>query len=110
MAKPKRSGYYLAYWDTLGFECILDLTSYDKQAMWASLADKPPPTALPIHQMIMRAKVNPHRFPEIWTFQSEVDEEELWCYARDNPQGLVDLIREHGSKVFTTPRPKEVIR
>ena len=100
---------YIAYWDTLGFECILDLTGYDKKAMWATLADKPHPTDLPIHQMIMRAKVNPHRFPEIWTFHSEIDIETLLQYSRDVPQALADAIRENGEKVFVTPKQKEVI-
>ena len=101
---------YIAYWDTLGFECILDVTSYDKKAMWAALSDKSVPNVIPLHQMIMRAKVNPQRFPEIWTFQSEVDRETLITYSNDSPQALVDAIREDGNKVFATHREKEVIR
>ena len=100
---------YLAYWDTLGFECILDLTEYDKRAMWASLSEKAIPNEIPLHQMLMRAKVNPQRFPEIWTFQSEVDIKQLIKYSNDSPQALADAIREHGTKVFTTPKQKAVI-
>ena len=99
---------YLAYFDTLGFECVLDLTSHDKKAMWASLGDKPIP-GIPLHQMIMRAKFNPQRFPEIWTFQSELDLEDILCYTKDMPQAMADLIRENGTKVFTTPKEKTVI-
>lgn len=101
---------YLAYFDTLGFECILDVSSYDKKAMWAALSDKTIPNEIPLHQMIMRAKFNPQRFPEIWTFQSEVDLKTLIKYSKDLPQALVDAIREHGNKVFATHREKEVIR
>jgi hypothetical protein len=101
---------YLAYWDCLGFECILDLTGIDKRAMWASLADKPVPNEIPLHAMIMRAKVNPQRFPEIWTFQSEVDRSQLLKYTVSMPQQLADLIREHGTKVFVTPKEKELIK
>ena len=100
---------YLAYFDTLGFECVLDLTSYDKKAMWAALSDKTIPNEIPLHQMIMRAKFNPQRFPEIWTFQSELDLEEILCYTRDVPQAMADAIRENGTKVFTTPKEKVVI-
>ena len=99
---------YLAYFDTLGFECVLDLTSHDKKAMWASLGDKPIPS-IPLHQMIMRAKFNPQRFPEIWTFQSKLDLEDILCYTKDMPQAMADLIRENGTKVFTTPKEKTVI-
>jgi hypothetical protein len=101
---------YLAYWDNLGFECILDLTDYDKRAMWASLANKTLPNEIPLHQMLMRAKANPQRFPEIWTFQSVVDISTLIKYSNDTPQELADLIREHGTKVFVTHREKEVIK
>jgi hypothetical protein len=100
---------YLAYFDTLGFECVLDLTSYDKKAMWAALSDKTIPNEIPLHQMIMRAKFNPQRFPEIWTFQSELDLEEILCYTRDMPQAMADLIRQNGTKVFTTLKEKVVI-
>lgn len=99
---------YIAYWDTLGFECILDLSGQDKLAMWAVLADKPVPR-LPVHQMIMRAKVNPQRFPEIWTFWSSISQKELLDCASDTPQTLADGIRNVGTKVFVTHREKAVI-
>lgn len=100
---------YLAYFDTSGFECVLDLTSYDKKAMWAALSDKTIPNEIPLHQMILRAKFNPQRFPEIWTFQSELDLKEILCYTRDMPQAMADLIRENGTKVFATTKEKVVI-
>ena len=100
---------YLASFDSLGFECVMDLTAYDKKAMWASLSDKPIPNDIPLHQMIMRAKLNPQRFPEIWTFQSELDLADILCYTKDMPQAMADLIRENGNKVFTTPKQKAVI-
>lgn len=108
-SKKKSLGYYLAYFDTLGFEAIIDLSNYERDLTWSALKGEQPKMKLPVGMMIMRAQANPQRFPEIWTFQSEVDETQLWCYARDNPQELADLIREHGSKVFMTPRQKEVI-
>lgn len=110
MAKSKRSGYYLAYFDSLGFEAIIDLMPYEKDLTWSALKGTAPTMKLPVGMMIMRARANPQRFPEIWTFQSEVDETELKQYAISNPQGLADLIREHGSKVFVTSREKELIR
>jgi hypothetical protein len=101
---------YLAYFDTLGFECVLDLTSHDKKAMWASLSNKTIPNEIPLHQMILRAKFNPQRSPEIWTFQSELDLEDILCYTRDMPQSMADLIRENGTKVFTTTKEKAIIK
>jgi len=101
---------YIAYWDTLGFECIVDLTEHDKKAMWAELKGEQPKRLQAVPLMIMRAKANPQRFPEIWTFHSELDETQLIKYSNDYPQELADLIRENGAKVFVTPRQKEVIR
>jgi hypothetical protein len=104
------SRLYLAYFDSLGFECVLDLTDYDRKAMWASLADKKINNEIPLHQMIMRARFNPQRFPEIWTFHSEVDINTIIKYTKDMPQEMADLIREHGTKVFVTPKEKELIK
>lgn len=58
----------------------------------------------------MRAKLNPQRFPEIWTFQSDLTESQLMTIARSSPQELADLIRQEGSKVFVTPKSKAVIQ
>jgi hypothetical protein len=104
------SRLYLAYFDSLGFECVLDLTDYDRKAMWASLSDKKIPNEIPLHQMLMRAKFNPQRFPEIWTFHSEVDINTIIKYTKDMPQEMADLIREHGTKVYVTTKSKEVIK
>ena len=99
---------YLAYFDTLGFESVIDLTKFEKKAMWSALKGVEP-ERLPIHLMIMRAKANPQRFPEIWTFQSELDLEDIMCYTKDMPQAMADTIRENGTKVFATPKEKTVI-
>ncbi len=104
-----RAKLYLAYFDELGFETIIDLTDYDKKAMWASLSNKQTEERLPVGALIMRAKLNPHRSPEIWTFQSETNIRSLVHLSEVNPQGLADLIREHGTKVFVTPKVVKAI-
>lgn len=101
---------YIAYWDCLGFESIVDLTDHDKQAMWAELKGESPKRLQAVPYFIMRAKSNPQRYPEIWTFQSELDITELIKYSISHPQELADLIRENGTKVFVTNREKEVIK
>ncbi len=104
------ANFYIAYFDSLGFECIINLTDHDKKAMWAELKGEKPKRLQAVPYLILRAKANPQRFPEIWTFESEVDEKTLIMYSNDSPQELADLIREHGTKVFVTKREKEVIR
>lgn len=100
---------FIAYWDNQGFESIVDLTAHDKQAMWAELKGEQPKRLQAVPYFIMRAKANPQRFPEIWTFHSEIDIETLLQYSTDYPQALADAIRENGEKVFVTPRQKDVI-
>jgi hypothetical protein len=101
---------YLASWDCLGFEAVIDLTRDSQQRMLAQLADRAEPPRVPLPEMLLRARANPQRSPEIWIFSSEVDIETLRAYTKDNPHGLADLIREHGTKIFTTPREKAVIQ
>lgn len=101
---------YLAYFDSLGFEYLEDLTAYEKDLFWSKLKGVAPKMKIPGMALIIRAKANPQRFPEIWTFQSEVDKDTLIQYSKDNPQVLADLIREHGDSVYVTPREKEIIK
>jgi len=100
---------YMAYFDTLGFEWIFDISDYEKKKFWAALkgdtkVDMPIP-----RYAILRAQANPQRFPEIWAFESDISRDELEAYARDNPQVLADAIRNCGQNVFKTHRPETVI-
>ena len=99
----------MAYFDTLGFEWIFDISDYEKKKFWAALkgdtkVDMPIP-----RYAILRAQANPQRFPEIWAFESEISQAELEEYARDNPQVLADAIRNCGQNVFKTHKPETVI-
>ena len=99
----------MAYFDTLGFEWIFDISDYEKKKFWAALkgdtkVDMPIP-----RYAILRAQANPQRFPEIWAFESEISRAELEEYARDNPQVLADAIRNCGQNVFKTHKPETVI-
>jgi hypothetical protein len=100
---------YMAYFDTLGFEWIFDISEYEKKKFWAALkgdtkVDMPIP-----RYAILRAQANPQRFPEIWAFESDISRDELEAYARDNPQVLADAIRNCGQNVFKTHKPETVI-
>jgi hypothetical protein len=100
---------YMAYFDTLGFEWIFDVTDYEKKKFWAVLkgntkVDFPIP-----RYAIIRAQANTQRFPEIWAFESEISLDELNGYAKDTPQELADAIRRCGQNVFKTPKIDSVI-
>ena len=108
-----KSRVYICYWDCNGFECIVDMTSWEKQSLLDTIAGKPlksPPVSL--KALTMRAKFNPQRNPEIWTFSTdyEMTEDTLWRYADENSQALVDLIREKGKKIYGHAREEPVIK
>jgi hypothetical protein len=95
---------YVAYFDTLGFEWIFNVSEYEKKKFWAVLkGDDKVDFPIPRHA-ILRARANPQRFPEIWAFESEISLDELEEYARDTPQDLADAIRRCGQNVFKTPK------
>lgn len=99
---------YVAYFDCLGFECILDATNHDKKKIWAALQDKNH-ERFPLNQMILRAKFNPQRNPEIWSFWSDLDRTTLMEVAQESPQLMANLIREKGTCLYSLPKEKSVI-
>lgn len=109
----ENSKVYICYWDCNGFECIVDMTKWGNQSLLDTIAGKelsPPPVNLKI--LTMRAKFNPQRNPEIWTFNTshDITEESLWNYAEENPQALVDLIRDKGKRIYGYDRKEPVIK
>jgi hypothetical protein len=110
MAKKPKINAFMAYWDTLGFEWIVNVTDYEKQKCWAALkgdakVDMPIP-----RYAIIRARANPQRFPEIWAFESELTLKELQKFAHEHPQALATAVRNCGQAVFKTPREEAVIQ
>ena len=98
-----KSRIYICMWDENGFEVIKDCTKWERDTFLNTIAGKElskPPVNL--QAMTMRARFNPQRSYEIYTFNTveEFDEESLWEIATENPQALVDLIREKGKRLY----------
>ena len=109
MAKKKVNNAYMAYFDTLGFEWIFNVTDYEKKKFWAVLkGDEKVDFPIPRYA-ILRARANPQRFPEIWAFESEIELNELKIYSEEAPQALADAIRRCGQNVFKTHKDESVI-
>lgn len=103
---------FIASWDCLGFECIIDVTSWERHSLLNSIAGKEiEPAPVNLHAMTMRARFNPQRSPEIWVFSTVdgITETELNQIAQDTPQVLVDLIRKRGTCLYDSPKQKVVI-
>ena len=105
-----RARVYICMWDENGFETLKDCSSWERQALLDTIAGKKlstPPVNL--QAMTMRARFNPQRNYEIWTFNTEedLDEDTLWSYAETNPQALVDMIRARGKQLHSNAKNTE---
>lgn len=110
--KKNGSTHYLAMWDMLGLECIFNITEHfkeiedhEKKLMWNMLKDPDfkdiGPPKIPLNMMILRAKFNSQRAYEIYEFNSTMTESELRKAFANNPQPVVDWIRENGHKIYS---------
>ena len=104
------SRVYICMWDENGFETIKDCSSWERESLLNTIAGKElKPAPVNLQAMTMRARFNPQRSYEIWTFNTveEFDEEALWEIAEENPQTLVDLIREKGKRLYANAKSTE---
>ena len=107
----KKIKHYLAMWDMEGLECLFDVnyhmdrySEWEKQKVVAILKEEQlpaRPTGIPLQMLILRAKFNSQRSYEIYEFNSTLKYKELTEAFNDNPQPLVEWIRENGKKVYS---------
>lgn len=105
-----KSKVYICMWDENGFEVIKDCTSWERESFLNTIAGKElTPAPVNLQALTMRARFNPQRAYEIWTFNTEesLDEDALWEIAYENSQALVDLIRERGKKLYSNAKLTE---
>ena len=102
---------YLVSWNVEGLQCLFNATTWQKKHVWAILKDKDYPRGPNLMELIVQASRNPELQYEIYSF--EADEgltEDMIRQAFDtNPQGIVDLIRKQGDKMFSDLK-KQVIK
>ena len=98
-------------WDMQGLECLFDVDLYmNRYNEWEKLKvvsilkdERIPnqPPAIPLQHMILRARVNSQRAYEIYEFNSTMGYKELTEVFNDDPQPVVEWIRENGKKVYS---------
>lgn len=104
-------------WDMTGLEALINVTKiekeheqWEKEKMWSILKEentKPKPPMVPLMMMIMRAKANTQRHYEIYTFDSELSEEDIREAFEVYPQSIVDSIRNIGHKFYSDRADKK---
>lgn len=95
---------FLLSWDMLGLEAVVNVTDIDKEKTWNALQDKPGPNLNHIVNGIMlRARYNSQRHYEVYTvtMSEDITESDVRDMFEHNPQGMADLIRERGHKMFS---------
>lgn len=93
---------FLVYFDNLGFEAVFDLGQIHSDATMSTLKDESYSMPFNLNALLMRARFNPQRFPEIWVFEvsDELSEEDVRDLAKNNPQHLADFARVNGKNIF----------
>lgn len=111
MMTRKKTKHYLAMWDMQGLESLHDVDSHmkkynewEKQKVISILKEERTPnqpSGIPLQMMILRARANSQRAYEIYEFNSTIGYDELKEAFNDNPQPIVEWIRENGKKVYS---------
>ena len=110
-SKKKKAKHYLAMWDMQGLECLFDVdyfmgryNEWEKQKVVSILKEEripDQPIGIPLQMLILRARTNSQRAYEIYEFNSTLKYDELKEAFNDNPQPIVEWIRENGKKVYS---------
>ena len=110
-SKKNKAKHYLAMWDMQGLECLFDVdlhmnkyNEWEKQKVVSILKEErtpDQPSGIPLQMLILRARANSQRAYEIYEFNSTVKYDELKEAFNDNPQPIVEWIRENGKQVYS---------
>ena len=95
---------FLLSWDMHGIESVVDITGYEQEVTWNTLQDKPSPSLGSIvNGILFRARTNSQRHYEVYTvtMESSITEEDVREMFEANPQGMAELIRERGRKIYS---------
>ena len=110
-SRKKKGNSFLVVWDMLGLESIFsiddamaEVENYEKDKVWKTLKDEPigkKPNPIPLQLLIMRARFNSQRSYEIYSFNTTMSEREVRKIFAEDPQPIVEWIRENGNKIYS---------
>lgn len=99
------STQWIVLFDCEGVDTLVPWGELMADRMMTTLSGGEIKSANPQHivsSMMMRARFNSQRSPEVWTYQTEeeVDYPEMRSLWEANPQYMADLIRDKGEQLF----------
>ena len=96
---------FLVSWDCNGLETCINVTEQEQREMWDLLSESNSSGSFYkiVQAILLRARYNSHRHYEVYTVHvnSDINEQDLWRMFSENPQGMADLIRERGTKIYS---------
>ena len=106
-------------WDMNGLESLINVTQiekkhkqWEKENIFRLLKEETPtvrPAHVPLDMMIMRAKFNSQRHYEIYTFDSELSEQDIRETFETSPQVMANAIRKVGYKFYSDRATKSAV-
>jgi hypothetical protein len=104
---------WVVLFDTLGVDTLIPWDDFKSDDMIAVLSGKNPANKGNKHvsTMVLRAKANHQRFPEVWAYDTAEDYgyEDMRKMWEDMPQAVADSVREKGTNLFKYAKEKSVI-
>lgn len=105
---------FLFMWCNEGLESIIPITEYEHEAVLNAIRIGSTVTKLNeiIWSMQLRARFNSQRQYEIYAMEcdDELSEDDLRQCFDDDPQGIVDVIRERGLKLYSDYSGKKKVK
>lgn len=98
---------FVLSWDIHGLESCINATRIERERVWNTLADKEADNRDTLGRILssltLRARFNPQRHYEVYAIDvsEEISKEDLIQNFEDDPQGMVDLIRIRGRKIYS---------
>ena len=118
-SSKKKTTRFVAMWDMHGLESLINVSKIEKDhQQWEKenifrILKKDNTTLKPAHvpldMMILRARVNSYRHYEIYTFDSELSEQDIRETFENSPQVMADAIRNVGYKFYSDRATKSAV-
>lgn len=118
-SSKKKTTRFVVMWDMHGLESLINVTQiekehqqWEKENIFRILKEDNTtlkPAHVPLEMMIMRARVNSQRHYEIYTFDSELSEQDISETFKNSPQVMADAIRNVGYKFYSDRATKSAV-
>ena len=118
-SSKKKTTRFVVMWDMNGLESLINVSKiekeheqWEKENIFRVLKEDNTtlkPAHVPLNMMILRAKFNSQRHYEIYTFDSELSEQDIRKTFEDNPQVIADAIRNVGHKFYSDRATKSAV-